>query len=71
VFSWSAAGLLVDTRVSFQLEADGDGTRILFEHSGFDLSQPRAEQAYRGAEFGWTKMLGQLTGVVARLTSGN
>ena len=27
-FSWSA-GELVDTRVSFRLEADGDGTRVL------------------------------------------
>jgi uncharacterized protein YndB with AHSA1/START domain len=71
VFSWSAGGAVVDTRVSFRLEPDGDGTRILFEHSGFDLSKPFGEQAYRGAEFGWTKMLGQLTAVVARLTSGN
>ncbi len=63
-FSWSAGGL-VDTQVSFQLEPDGDGTRILFEHSGFDVSQPRGDQAFRGAEFGWAKMLKQLAAVVA------
>src|SRR5438046_989605 len=33
-FSWSAGGL-ADTRVSFRLEPDGEGTRVLFEHSGF------------------------------------
>ena len=50
-FSWSAGGPVVDTRVSFRLEPDGDGTRVLFEHSGFDVSQPWGKQALRGAEF--------------------
>jgi uncharacterized protein YndB with AHSA1/START domain len=67
-FSWSAGGL-DDTRVSFRLEPDGEGTRLLFEHSGFDLSQPFGEQAFRGAEFGWAKMLKQLSAVVAGLTA--
>jgi uncharacterized protein YndB with AHSA1/START domain len=69
VFSWSASGL-VDTRVSFELEPSGEGTRVLFEHSGFDVSQPWGEQAFRGAEFGWTKMLGQLSVVVAGPAGG-
>ncbi len=63
-FSWAAGGL-ADSRVSFRLEPDGGGTRVYFEHSGFDVSQPWGEQAYRGAEFGWTKMLKQLAAVVA------
>jgi uncharacterized protein YndB with AHSA1/START domain len=67
-FSWSA-GELVDTRVSFRLEPDGEGTRLFFEHSGFDVSQPWGHQAFRGAEFGWAKMLGQLPAVVAGLAS--
>ena len=69
VFSWSAGGL-DGTQVSFRLEPDGDGTRVLFEHSGFDVSQPFGNQAFRGAEFGWTKMLGQLPAVVAGLAGG-
>ena len=68
-FSWSAGGL-VDTRVSFRLEPDGAGTRVLFEHSGFDVARPRGEQAFRGAEHGWAKMLGQLPAVVAGLAAG-
>jgi hypothetical protein len=53
--------------VSFRLEPDGDGTRIFFEHSGFDVSQPWGKQALRGAEVGWEKMLERLTGVVGYL----
>jgi len=63
-FSWSAGGL-GDTRVSFRLEPDGEGTRVFFEHAGFDASW--AEQAVKGAEYGWAKMLGQLPAVVANL----
>jgi uncharacterized protein YndB with AHSA1/START domain len=68
-FSWSA-GELQATRVTFQLEPDGDGTRLLFEHSGFDLSASFGEQAFRGAEYGWAKMLKQLSEVVATLAAG-
>ena len=65
LFSWSAGGPVVDTRVSFRLEVDAEGTRLFFEHSGFDLSHPFGEQAFRGAQYGWAKMLGQLSAVVA------
>jgi uncharacterized protein YndB with AHSA1/START domain len=65
-FSWSAGGV-GDTRVSFRLEPEGKATRVLFEHSGFDLTQGWSEQAVHGAEFGWAKMLKQLPAVVARL----
>lgn len=67
-FSWEAGGL-VDTRVSFRLEPDGNGTRLFFEHSGFDLSQPFGEQAFHGAEFGWAKMLKQFATVVADMAA--
>jgi len=42
---------------------------LLFEHSGFDVSQPWGEQALRGAEFGWGKMLKQFPAVVAGLAA--
>ena len=60
VFSWSAGGAVENTRVTFTLEPHGDGTRLLFEHAGFDLAQPYGEQALKGAEFGWAKMLKRL-----------
>jgi uncharacterized protein YndB with AHSA1/START domain len=68
-FSWSAGGPVENTRVSFRLEPDGDGTRVYFEHSGFDVMQPFGEQALQGAEFGWAKMFKQLATVVARLAA--
>jgi len=68
-FSWSAGGL-EGTRVSFRLEPDGERTRLFFEHSGFDVSQPWGKQAFQGAELGWAKMLGQLLAVVAGLARG-
>jgi uncharacterized protein YndB with AHSA1/START domain len=71
VFSWSAGGPVVDTQVSFRLEPNADGTRVLFEHSGFDLSQEWGDQALRGAEFGWAKMLKQLPAVVAALAAAH
>ena len=70
LFSWSVGGPVVDTRVSFRLEPDGDGTRLFFEHAGFDLSQAGGEQAFKGAQYGWAKMLEQLSGVVAGRAGG-
>jgi uncharacterized protein YndB with AHSA1/START domain len=68
-FSWSAGGL-VGTQVSFRLEPEGEGTRLLFEHSGFDVSLPFGEQAFKGAEFGWAKMLKQLVDAIAHIAAG-
>jgi uncharacterized protein YndB with AHSA1/START domain len=68
VFSWSA-GSIVDTQVSFRLEPDAGGTLLVFEHSGFDLTQPFGAQAFKGAQFGWAKMLEQLSVVVAGLAA--
>ena len=65
-FSWSAGGAVENTRVSFRLEPDGEGTRIFFEHSGFDLAHPFGQQAFKGAEFGWAQMLKQLAELIAR-----
>lgn len=64
VFSWSAGGPVENTRVSFRLEPDAAGTRLFFEHSGFDLSLPFGTQAHKGAEYGWAKMLNQLAAIL-------
>ena len=67
-FSWSAGGL-VDTRVSFRLEPDGEGTRVFFEHSGFDVTQPWGKQALGGAKVGWSGMFERLAVVAADLAT--
>jgi uncharacterized protein YndB with AHSA1/START domain len=65
-YSWSA-GPIIHTQVSYRREPDCGGTRVFFEHSGFDMTQPWSEQAFRGAEFGWVRMLDRLPGVVGSL----
>jgi len=63
-FSWTAGGPVVNTQVSFRLEPEGEGTRLFFEHSGFDVSVPMGKQALGGASYGWNNMLEQLTAVL-------
>lgn len=58
-FTWVAGDL--DTRVDYRLEADGDGTRVHFEHGGFEQ-----EAAYGGAGYGWKLMHGKLTEILSR-----
>lgn len=57
-FTWVVDEFL-DTRVTYRLEADGAGTRVLFEHTGFEQLP-----AFRGAEYGWQMMHGQLATVL-------
>ncbi len=57
-YSWAGGG--IDTRVTYRLEPNGSGTRLVFEQSGFQV-----EQARRGAEYGWTRMFEELGKVLA------
>lgn len=57
--------------MNYRLEPDGDGTRLFFEQSGFDLSQPWGDAALKGAKVGWNMMLEALTRVVAGLAPRN
>jgi len=61
-FTWVAGDL--DTRVEYRLEADGAGTRVFFEHSGFE--QPNA---YGGAAYGWNLMHGKLAERLTRISN--
>jgi uncharacterized protein YndB with AHSA1/START domain len=58
VFTW-VVGEWLNTRVSYRLEPDGTGTRVLFEHTGFEQ-----EQAFKGAEYGWNMMHAKLAKVL-------
>ena len=61
VFTWVVDEFL-NTRVSYRLEPADGGTRVLFEHAGFEQ-----EQAFGGAEYGWTMMHGKLAKVLETL----
>lgn len=53
-YTWNGGAL--HTQVTYQLAPEGDGTRLHFEHSGFDLSDPLQEASYRGMQ-GWNPVL--------------
>jgi uncharacterized protein YndB with AHSA1/START domain len=63
VFTWVVDDFL-DTRVSYRLEPDGTGTRVLFEHAGF-----QQETALTGADFGWNVMHRKLANTLAHQRS--
>lgn len=49
--SWKNPPL--DTTVTWRLTAEGDGTRLVVEHAGFDLDDPRQAFAHAGMRGGW------------------
>jgi uncharacterized protein YndB with AHSA1/START domain len=63
VFTWVVDDCL-NTRVSYRLEPDGTGTRVLFEHTGFEQ-----ETALGGTDFGWNVMHGKLANALAQQRS--
>jgi uncharacterized protein YndB with AHSA1/START domain len=59
LFSWEAGE--VKTQVSYRLESEGQGTKVLFEQSGFEQ-----ENAHRGAQYGWQMMHGKLANLLSK-----
>ena len=46
-----------DWTLSWDLEAEGPGTRLRLEHSGFDLTRPRDQFAFEHMGPGWSHMV--------------
>ena len=61
-YSWGTMGL--GSVVVWTLEATEGGTVVRMEQSGFSADQ---EKAYKGAQYGWTRFIGNLEQVVAGL----
>lgn len=61
-YSWGSMGL--ESVVVFTLVATSGGTLVRMEHSGFSADQ---DAAYKGANYGWQKFIGNLERVVAGL----
>ncbi|MPZ83839.1 MAG: SRPBCC domain-containing protein [Actinophytocola sp.] len=51
--SYTFAESTMDWTVTWRLVAEGAGTRLFLEHAGFDLADPKHEQAYRNMSRGW------------------
>ena len=61
-YTWGTLGL--ESVVSWTLVATGGGTLLRLEHSGFG---PDQDAAYKGANHGWKRFIGNLDRVVGGL----
>jgi len=61
-YTWDSMGL--ETLVTWTLTPTASGTRLRMEQSGF---QPGQDQAYKGANYGWQKFIGNLDRFVGGL----
>jgi uncharacterized protein YndB with AHSA1/START domain len=59
-YTWSSMGL--QSVILFTLTPEEGGTRLRMEQSGF---RPDQEAAFRGAQYGWQKFMGQLEQLLA------
>jgi uncharacterized protein YndB with AHSA1/START domain len=50
----------LDTMITWQLEADGAGTRLRLTHEGFNLDTPVGAAAFEGMGNGWSTVLDRL-----------
>lgn len=55
----------LDTTVTWTLHPQGEGTRLVLTHAGFDLDSPMGRQAYEGMGKGWPHVLERLDAVLA------
>ncbi|MFD8079089.1 SRPBCC domain-containing protein [Streptomyces sp. NPDC059718] len=55
----------LDTTITWKLQPEGKGTRLLLTHAGFDLDSPMGRQAYDGMGKGWPHVLDRLGTVLA------
>lgn len=60
VFAYRFATTSLDTRITWRLAPEGDGTRLTLEHAGFDLDSPMGRQAFTGMGAGWPQLLTRL-----------
>ncbi|MGO4245643.1 SRPBCC domain-containing protein [Paenarthrobacter sp. RAF54_2] len=58
-----AEGVL-DTTITWQLEATENGTILHFEHAGFRLDTPMGQQALEGMGNGWPGLLARIDQVL-------
>jgi uncharacterized protein YndB with AHSA1/START domain len=65
--SWNSVGSLEST-VTWSLQAEGRGTRLLLEHAGFDPDDPNQLLAFQIMNGGWrSHVLRRLTEVLAAI----
>jgi uncharacterized protein YndB with AHSA1/START domain len=65
LLSYSFAPGTLNTTLTWRLEPEGDGTRLSFEHRGFDLDSALGQTAFQGMGAGWPNVLARIAAVLA------
>ena len=60
MIQYSFAEGSLDTTITWRLEPEGTGTRLLLEHAGFDPDSPLGQSARNGMGSGWPALLKHL-----------
>jgi uncharacterized protein YndB with AHSA1/START domain len=60
LLSYAFAPDTLHTAMTWRLDAEAGGTRLVLEHAGFDLDDAVALRAYEGMRKGWPGLLGRL-----------
>ncbi len=55
----------LDTTITWRLIPDGEGTRLVLIHEGFDLDSPMGRAAFEGMKPGWPHVLERLEATLA------
>ncbi|MER7309561.1 SRPBCC domain-containing protein [Streptomyces griseoluteus] len=55
----------LDTTITWTLHPEGEGTRLVLTHAGFDLDSAIGRQAYAGMGKGWPHVLNRLDSTLA------
>jgi hypothetical protein len=54
----------LDTILTWELNAEEEGTRLKLTHSGFNLDTPMGRQAFAGMRPGWPRVLERIEDVL-------
>ena len=65
LFAYSFAPDTLNSVITWRLEPEGEGTRLSFEHSGFDLDTPMGTRAFEGMGEGWPNVIARIEPALA------
>ncbi len=69
LLSYSFAPGTLNTTITWQLEAQGEGTLLSLEHNGFDLESPLGKTAFEGMGSGWAGILARIESAITASTA--
>ncbi|HVJ89858.1 MAG TPA: SRPBCC domain-containing protein, partial [Labilithrix sp.] len=60
LFRYRFAETTLNTIITWELVAEGTGTRLIMSHEGFDLDSPMGRRAFEGMKPGWPGILAKI-----------